>query len=273
MRSILTFIALAAVSTTAMAESPQALGPIVEELVKPYQAAVVIHRPGAEPFRHNPTMCAEPASPCSTFKIPNSLIGLETGVLDGPEFVIKWDGVERWLPAGNADQTLRSAYQNSVVWYYQEVARRIGAERMQTWLDKFEYGNRDISGGIDQFWLGSSIKISADEQVAFLKRLQGGQLPISAKTLADARQVMQLDEREGIRLFGKTGTDGDSKTQYWKMGWFVGWLEPKAAPELPVFFAVRITGGDGKAWGKEARRIAEEILIRMDEWPKAPETE
>ena len=96
----------------------------------------------------------EPKLPASTFKIANSLIALETGVVGDPDKdIFKWDGVVRSIEGWNRDHTLRSAIAASAVPVYQEIARRIGAERMQKYLDLFEYGNHDIGGGIDQFWL------------------------------------------------------------------------------------------------------------------------
>ena len=91
--------------------------------------------------------------PASTFKIPNSVIALETGVVADPDKdIFKWDGVTRSIEAWNKDHTLRSAIAVSAVPVYQEIARRIGAERMQKYLDLLDYGNRDIGDGIDQFW-------------------------------------------------------------------------------------------------------------------------
>src|ERR1700710_142647 len=89
--------------------------------------------------------------PASTFKIPNSLIALETGVVADPDKdVFKWDGVTRSIEPWNKDHTLRSAIAVSAVPVYQEIARRIGQERREKYVDLFEYGNRDIGGGIDQ---------------------------------------------------------------------------------------------------------------------------
>jgi beta-lactamase class D len=110
--------------------------------------------------------------PASTFKIPNSVIALETGVVGDPDQdVFKWDGVARSIEAWNRDHTLRTAIAASVVPVYQEIARRIGAERMQKYLDLFEYGNRDIGGGIDQFWLTGKLRIDPVQQIDFVDRL------------------------------------------------------------------------------------------------------
>jgi len=115
--------------------------------------------------RYNPERCAERFIPASTFKIVNALIGLETGVIPDPDYTIQWDGATYDVPAWNQDHTLRTAMQNSVVWYYQELARRVGRDKMQPYLDAANYGNRDISGQIDSFWLEGGLKISPNEQI------------------------------------------------------------------------------------------------------------
>src|SRR5207302_1318723 len=111
--------------------------------------------------------------PASTFKIPNSVIALETGVVGDPDKdVFKWDGVVRSIEGWNRDHTLRSAIAASAVPVYQEIARRIGAERMQKYVDLFEYGNRDIGGGVDQFWLTGNLRIDPIQQIDFVDRLR-----------------------------------------------------------------------------------------------------
>jgi beta-lactamase class D len=131
-------------------------------------------------LRYNEQRCRRRFSPFSTFKIPNSLIGLETGVIKDAEFVIPWDRVkyppqENWnvepFSHWGQDHTLRTAIKYSVVWYYRELATRVGPARMKDNLEKLRYGNRDISGGIDRFWLNSSLRVSPDEEVEFLKAL------------------------------------------------------------------------------------------------------
>src|ERR1700693_3949639 len=103
---------------------------------------------------------AEPRLPASTFKIPNSLIALETGVVQDPDKdVFKWDGVKRPIEAWNKDHTMRTAIAVSAVPVYQEIARRIGPERMQKYVDLFDYGNRDIGGGIHPFLVAGHLRL------------------------------------------------------------------------------------------------------------------
>jgi beta-lactamase class D len=148
----------------------------------------------------NPGGCATRHSPFSTFEIPASLIGLETGVV-------------------KEDQSLRSALAGSIVPYFREVATRVGETRMKQWLATFDYGNQDVSGGLDGFWLGSSLRISPDEQVAFLAKLERGQLPVARRNLDLLKEMLTQEAGAGHRLVAKTGSSADGE------GWLVGWVE------------------------------------------------
>jgi beta-lactamase class D len=209
---------------------------------------------------YNPKGCAARFSPCSTFKIANSIIALQTGVASGPEFSLKWNGEIYPIGSWNRDQTMRSAFSNSVVWYYQEIARRIGPQRMSDYIHRLDYGNEDISGGITNFWLESSLRISADEQVMFLQRLWSDSLPVSRNVQHITRELMDLSrDKNGRILYGKTGTGGDVKAGVARLGWFVGCV---TKGDHQFFFATRITG-EPDASGRLARKITEAILARL----------
>jgi len=109
----------------------------------------------------------------STFKIPNALIGLEVGSITDENEVFRWDGKPKPYAAWERDQTLETGMRDSVVWMFQEIARRTGKERMKEWLDRLDYGNKDMTGGIDLFWLQGGLRVSAMEQVDFLRKLSG----------------------------------------------------------------------------------------------------
>src|SRR5258706_5665977 len=144
--------------------------------------------------------------PASTFKIPNSVIALETGVVADPDKdVFKWDGVTRSIEAWNKDHTLRSAIAVSAVPVYQEIARRIGAERMQKYVDLFEYGNRDIGGGIDQFWLTGNLRIDPMQQVDFVDRLRRGVLPVSKRSQELVRDILPVTKVGDATILAQTG--------------------------------------------------------------------
>lgn len=223
-------------------------------------ACIVVHDPATRQyFIHNLAQCEERLAPCSTFKVPNALVGLEVGVLTGPGDVKHWDGTEHSRPELNQDHDLASAMRHSVVWYFQEVALDVGAERMQAALDAWGYGNRNISGGQDRFWLNSSLRISALEQVRFMSELAGDALPASPLNQAVVRTLIRQtdDVPTGLRgeLYGKTGSCAGPKGDY---GWFTGFLERDGQTHA---FAVNVKG-EGQ-WGADARRLAIEVLQDM----------
>jgi beta-lactamase class D len=167
--------------------------------------------------------------PASTFKIPNSVIALETGVVEDPDKdVFKWDGVTRSIEPWNKDHTLRSAIAVSAVPVYQEIARRIGAERMQKYLDLMDYGNRDIGGGIDQFWLTGKLRIDPMQQVDFVDRLRRGVLPVSKRSQDLVRDIMPVTKVGDAVIRAKSGLLG-AEVGRPSLGWMVGWAEKGSA--------------------------------------------
>jgi beta-lactamase class D len=174
--------------------------------------------------------------PASTFKIPHALIALETGVVaDTDKEVIRWDGVVREIEPWNRDHTLRTAMQYSVVPVFQQVASRIGAERMKKFVDAFDYGNRDIGGALDRFWLDGALRISALEQIEFLKRFHGGDLPVSKRSLMLVKDILTVEKTDDATIHFKTGAFAkDGKLVF---GWLVGYAE---RGEATSFFAMNL---------------------------------
>ncbi len=170
---------------------------------------------------HNPDQFEHPYTPASTFKICNSLIGLETGVIPDENFVIPWDSVRR-NPVWDKDHDLKTAYKNSTVWYYQELARRVGGARMKQWLDAAQYGNADTSGGIDMFWLRGGLRITPKQQLDFLRRLHDNNLPFSQRSIDIVKSIMIARDTLGYVLRGKSGWGTQNGEE---IGWFVGYVE------------------------------------------------
>ncbi|WP_437487934.1 penicillin-binding transpeptidase domain-containing protein [Sorangium sp. So ce1014] len=212
----------------------------------------------------NPDRAAARYVPASTFKIPNTLIGLETGVIPDERFSLRWDGVKRSIPDWNRDHDLASAMKHSVVWFYQEVARRIGPERMQAHLDAFGYGNRDISGGIDRFWLTGGLRISPHEQIDFLRRLHAGSLPCSARSLDIVKRLIVLEQTPTYTLRGKTGMEVDERSS---TGWLVGYVERGA--DTYVYATVLLgKGSDSKRIMPLRRSLTRALLKRHGALPE-----
>jgi len=192
-------------------------------------------------------------SPASTFKIFNSLAGLDSGVIPDTSYVIPWDGVQRgkYAPWHRAN-SMKSAFKYSVVWYYQELARKVGENRMKKYLSKNNYGNKDIGDKIDEFWLadmGGKLRITMQEQIVFLQNLYDDKLKFSKRSQALVKGIM-LDEQEpyDYRLYGKTGAANYDGMSY---GWYVGWIVFQGNP---YFFATLIESTDPKNILKGGRK-------------------
>lgn len=200
--------------------------------------------------------------PASTFKIPNTLIGLQTGVIPDERFALPWDRKTRQIAAWNRDHDLASAMRFSVVWFYQEVARRIGAARMQQWVDALDYGNRNIGPAIDRFWLDGAMRISPRQQVSFLHRLARGALPIEPAHVALLLRIIELERQGSVVLRGKTGLAmGDEQT----IGWLVGLVE-KDGISYPYALLVLGSSDDAKRMIPLRHDLARRILARHGLW-------
>jgi beta-lactamase class D len=206
---------------------------------------------------HDSARCYKGFIPASTFKIPNSIIGLETGVIEDENFVIPWDGIKRREP-WDKDLSLKEAIKVSSVPYYQELARRVGEVRMKEMLEKLNYGNKDITAGIDKFWLEGNFRISQMEQIDFLKRMRSGELPVSKRAVDIVEKMIILDVTSEQVLRGKTGW-GDQNGK--NIGWLVGWVEKGGNV---YFYATNIESEKETDTFVQARReITEKILSEL----------
>lgn len=219
---------------------------------------------------YNPKHCKTRFSPCSTFKIPNSLIGLETGVIPDTSFVIPYDSLRHpkdssmlnrepqkfWFQ----DLSLRRAFKYSCVWYYQELARRVGQDRMTSLVRKLNYGNGDISSGLDTYWLCGSMQISINEQIEFLKKLYLKEVSgFSQKNQETVKSIMLYETTPGYKLYGKTGSGDcwDDKV----IGWYVGFLETQSGPKI---FAMNILVNNFSELGNNFRiELTKKILKEL----------
>jgi len=197
--------------------------------------------------------------PASTFKIVNSLIGLQTGKITNENMVIKWDGVQRTRDEWNKDLTMVEAFRVSAVPYYQEVARRIGRDTMQIWLDSLHYGTAKIKTAVDSFWLDNSLKISPDEELGLVKRLYFHQLPFFKSYQEVVKRAMIFESNSNYTLAYKTGwgysENGNS------IGWVVGWVEEN---KHPYFFVLNIETPDRNIDMASVRmKILKEILDQL----------
>jgi len=203
---------------------------------------------------HNRDMSMTRMSPNSTYKIVSALIALDIGILETDNTEREWDGKIYPFEAWNQNQNLVSAMYNSVNWYFQDFDAQIGMEKLYSYLMQLSYGNRDLSGGIADFWMESSLRISPLEQVELLTGLYRNDTVFCASHVNALKDVLRLTEINGAVLSGKTGTgviNGSAVN-----GWFIGYVETGSNTFI---FATYIQGEDN-ARGSMAAEIALSIL-------------
>ncbi len=216
----------------------------------------------------NPSRLNTQFSPASTSKIPHTLIALEEGIAKA-DTQFKWDGTERWVAGWNQDQTLKTAFQRSAVWVYQDIARQAGPATMRQWLEIFEYGNKDIGGeaNIDQYWLTGPLAISAEQQVQFLTNLHAQTFPLKRETYEAARDIMLEEEGEGWQLFAKTGWYFNEKEM--DIGWYVGWVE---RGDDVFIFAFNMDMPNGREDAPKRKALMYDVLRDIGALPAAAPT-
>ena len=171
---------------------------------------------------YNMARCNIAFCPASTFKIPNTLIALETGIAT-TETVFTWNGEKRTFTTWEKDMTIKEAFQVSAVPVYQEIARRVGIEKMKYYTQLFNYGNLDINAeNIDTFWLEGKSDITQFQQIYFLQKLYNLQLPISENAMKLTKEIMLHETKSNYKISGKTGW---AVRQNESVTWFVGYVE------------------------------------------------
>lgn len=233
----------------------------------PHSCVVMDEGHGPQRLAGSAAECATRLSPASTYKIPHALIGLETGVIT-EETVFKWDGVRHPdQPKWNQEHTVLSAMKPSVLWFFQRMAPQIGAARAHEWLQRFQYGNADTGGQITQYWLNGRLRVSPDEQLAFLDKFYSGALPVARShverlkgameqapgTVENARGVHTLNAkwRPGISLNSKTGATTIESGE--SVSWLVGQL---TVDQRHIVFASAVWRPRGGVDGLDATMLA-----------------
>ncbi|WP_170170399.1 class D beta-lactamase [Hymenobacter perfusus] len=223
--------------------------------------------PAGQYVAYNLKRCRQRFLPASTFKIPNTLIGLQTGALPDTAEICRWDGVTRSFPQWNQDMTYARALRVSCVPCYQQLARRIGVARYQQWLRRLRYPGMVVTPAtLDTFWLGGKSQISQVEQVDFLRRLQAETLPVEKRHQRAVKQLLILRKTPEYTLYGKTGWRFRSARNP-DNGWLVGWLE--RADGRRAFFALNVEPQPGPINDDQfiaSRRAVTEAVLRELKW-------
>lgn len=203
-------------------------------------------------------------APWSTFKIPNLLIALETGAASSLDHKRAWDRSRRpaaqyWPKAWRQDQTLRSAFRHSAVWYFRDVALDVGTSHYRTYLERWRYGNAKVAQGSDRFWLDRTLKISLREQVDFLAAMLDGKLDLKASSVDALKTASHAGNSEGFVLHGKTGAGPVTPGKFGGAfeGWYVGFVQrPK---QKPVVFALYAKAPDFRS----LRNFRKDFAVRL----------
>jgi beta-lactamase class D len=264
-------VLILAIAATVIALAPQPVG-------QPRHGRCVVIHELTEP---KPIVdrgeCATRLSPASTFKIPHALVALETGVVTA-DTVERWDGVRHeQQPEWNRDHTVLSALRPSVLWFFQRIAPRIGADRMTEWLTRFDYGNRQVSGPITEYWINGRLQISPREQVRFLRRFYREDLQIATPHLRAVRQGLEqtpgtVQNALGIHrikgawrqatLNAKTGATTANGS---RVSWLVGLLQSGGRDYV---FAAAVWRADDRVDSLDGARLAVETFISIGILPR-----
>jgi len=208
----------------------------------------------------NPELAQTRFSPCSTFKVPHAVFGLESTYITGKDFTLKYNSIlnpakDFWPTNWPQDHNLDSALKNSVVWYFQKVARNIGHEKMKKYIQQSNFGNKNISGGIDKFWLSSSLKISAIEQVQIWSNLFDYKLNFKKNNINLVKQLITYEKTPHYTLSAKTGACKQSNNKL--SAWWLGSVEQDSKV---YYFATLIFGDDYKKLFKKRKKLTKLLL-------------
>jgi len=221
--------------------------------------------------------CRERTAPCSTFKMPLAVIAFDNGLLKDENTLLKWDGTDRGIASWNRDHTASSWMRDSVVWYSQRLTPQLGVSKINAALKKYNYGTHDVSGGVRDAWLTASpftqktpnntLKISAYEQLEFMKKLWSNSLPAEQRSLDLTKKLTYLEiSPGGYILNGKTGS-GFFENSSLRLGWFVAHLQKDSQEYISVFTFTDKEGMQKDLFaGQQAKDISKNIFSENGLW-------
>ncbi|WP_413568448.1 penicillin-binding transpeptidase domain-containing protein [Bdellovibrio sp. HCB117] len=208
---------------------------------------------------------------CSTFKVPLAVMAFDAKVLKDENQVLKWDGRKDIRPEVNKDHNAKTWMSDSVVWFSQRITPKLGKKKFQTYLNDFDYGNKDISSGITTAWLNppqkKGLQIMAYEQVDFMKKLWTNQLPASERSMELTREITYLETSpNGFKLNGKTGSNFYDKERKVNFGWFIAHVQKDDQEYIAVTNMSDLAPTEAGYGGPRAKQITKDILKSEGLW-------
>ncbi len=248
------------------------LGKEIEKSLDPFAGSFIVYDFNNDKyFTSNDSICSLRYPAYSTFKIASSLIALDMGIAKDESYMIKYDSLKHtlplWMKENNfyknwyRDHTIKSALKYSVNWFFIELGDQIGNKNMADYMEKLAYGNKRVSDGKEQAWYNGQLKISAKEQVEFVKGILCQDLKdISKQAQRITREVFPSELESNYTLFGKTGTGDVGDNKY--IGWYVGFIETKSNTYV---FALNIFSNDiNKIPGSMRQEMVKDFFTRLD---------
>ncbi len=221
-----------------------------------YNGSFVLYNASKKQYLiYNRKLSEQRVSPNSTYKIYSGLFALESDVISTNNNEQIWDGKAHPFKEWNKNQNLATAMSRSVNWYFQNTDREVGRQQLQSYFHKVKYGNEDLSGKLDRYWMDSSLKISPIEQVQLLYRLDENKFAFKKENIQAIKKSILIDRQRHGQLFGKTGTGMVNGKNI--NGWFIGFIHKG---KQRYYFAINIQNKDGEAEGSKAVNIARQIL-------------
>ena len=220
---------------------------------------VLFNQTNNEYIKYNSNLCDSGYIPASTFKIPNSLIALEEGVIKDTNQIIKWEGHEWPIKSWNKDQTLKTAIKLSCIWVYFGIAEQVGIEKYQDYVNSFDYGNKNLTGPPTRFWLEGLFQISANQQIDFLREFYNYELSkISRQSIDIVKDIIVIEQTDNYKFSGKTGCGKLTDKDY--IMWLVGYIEKD---NKTYFYAMNFKTNDFNKTSKVRYNIIRDILREL----------
>ena len=148
-------------------------------------------------------------APLNTFFAVPALVGLDKGYINLSDTnLVSFDSVN----------------------YYSQLITKIGRTSMLKTIDTLKYGKGIISADSTMYWSNNSLKITADEQLGFIKQLYFTKLPFQKKSQESFRKMILKEDNTNYKLSYIDAIDIEKRNS-----WIIGYVEEN---KHPYFFVL-----------------------------------